>query len=271
MSKTDHAIYEIHQLNTLALRNQWMNRLHPLVKFVLTVVYIGVVVSFHKYDVVGLLGMMVYPLVMFLLADLSFKDCLRRLKIVLPLVCLIGVLNPLLDNNRIVVNAVEVSAGILSMFTLILKGAFCVFASYLLIATTTIEKLCYALRLLHVPKIMVNQFLLTYRYITLLLAEVSKITQAYALRAPKQRGIHIRAWGSLVGQLLLRSMDRANEVYESMLLRGFSGEFQYIGAFHKMKLRDVVFFLAWIMIFAVFRIYPVLLAIGDCMGKLIHI
>ena len=49
--------------------------------------------------------------------------------------------------------------------------------------------------------------------------------QAYSLRAPNQKGIHISAWGSFLGQLLLRSMDRAQELYYSMLLRGFRGEF----------------------------------------------
>ncbi|MCI5856681.1 MAG: cobalt ECF transporter T component CbiQ [Agathobacter sp.] len=265
MSKTDHAIHQINQLNTLAGRNQWMNQIHPLVKFVLTIVYIVTTVSFPKYDVIGLLGMMVYPLALFMLADLSFRDSLHRLRIVLPLVCLIGVLNPLFDHNVIMVGQTQVSAGLLSMVTLILKGIFCVFASYLLIATTTIEKICYALRLLHVPKIMVNQFLLTYRYITLLLAEVSRITQAYSLRAPKQKGIHFKVWGSLVGQLLLRSIDRADTVYESMQLRGFCGEFQYVGEKSRMKAGDVLFLLVWLAVFVLFRTYPVLLLVGNLM------
>ena len=64
-----------------------MNRLHPLIKFLLTVYYIVLTVSFSKYDVIGLCGMMVYPLILFLLSELSFSDCLRRLRLVLPLVC----------------------------------------------------------------------------------------------------------------------------------------------------------------------------------------
>ena len=53
------------------------------------------------------------------------------------------------------------------------------------------------------------------------------MAQAYSLRAPGQKGIHISAWGSFLGQLLLRSMDRAQELYSSMELRGFRGEFFY--------------------------------------------
>ena len=53
------------------------------------------------------------------------------------------------------------------------------------------------------------------------------MTEAYSLRAPGQKGIHISAWGSFLGQLLLRSMDRAEALYHSMLLRGFRGEYYY--------------------------------------------
>lgn len=53
-------------------------------------------------------------------------------------------------------------------------------ASYLLIATTSLKQICYALQLLHVPRIMVTQVMLTGRYLTLLLAEVNRTTQAYA-------------------------------------------------------------------------------------------
>ncbi|MDY4970727.1 MAG: hypothetical protein SO101_10810 [Lachnospiraceae bacterium] len=91
MNQISNAIYEIHHMDTIASRDQWVNRIHPLVKFVLTVVYIAVVVSFSKYDLIGLMGMVVYPLAGFILADLSFTDSLKRLRIVLPLVCLIGI------------------------------------------------------------------------------------------------------------------------------------------------------------------------------------
>ena len=80
------------------------------------------------------------------------------------------------------------------MATLMLKGVFAVLASYLLILTTSMESICYALRLLHVPKIMVTMVLLIYRYVIVLLKEAERISQAYSLRAPAQKGIHYRAW-----------------------------------------------------------------------------
>ena len=262
MSRMGNAIYEINAMETLATRDQWMNHIHPLVKFILTVGYIAVVVSFPKYDLIGLLAMVVYPLAGFLLAELSFGKCLRRLRVVLPLVCVVGLANPFFDRTAVWIGSVCVRAGVISMLTLMLKGIFAVLASYLLVATTTLEQICYALQLLHVPRIIVTQILLTGRYLTLLLAEVNRTTQAYALRAPNQKGVHYKVWGSLTGQLLLRSIDRANELYESMTLRGYTGDFGYLGAHTRIRWQDLVYLVIWCAVFAVVRKVPVILWVG---------
>lgn len=269
MSKIGNAIYEIHHMDTIAARDQWVNEIHPLVKFVLTAAYITAVVSFPKYDVLGLAGMAVYPLALFILAEVSFGDSLKRLRVVLPLVCFVGILNPFFDKVSVDFGGMVINGGILSMLTLIMKGVFSVFASYLLIATTSIEKLCYAFRLIHVPKILVTQILLTYRYITVLLEEVNRMTQAYALRAPNQKGVHFKVWGSLTGQLLLRSMDRANAVYESMSLRGYQGEFRYLEEKVHLRWQDAVYLGVWAGIFVLFRKVPMILVIGNLVGGLV--
>lgn len=264
MSKIGNAIYEIHHLDTIANADQWVNRIHPLVKLFVTIAYIAVVVSFNKYDIVGLAGMVIYLLAIFILAEVSFKDSIKRLRVVLPLVCFIGIFNPFFDTAPLeITDGIMIRAGVISMLTLMMKGVFSVLASYLLIATTNIEKICYALRILHIPKILVTQILLTYRYITVLLEEVNRITQAYSLRAPKQKGIHFKVWGSLTGQLLLRSMDRANAVYESMLLRGYDGGFAYMGSKIRWRWQDMLYMLIWLCIIGLFRIFPVLIVVGN--------
>lgn len=266
MSKINEAIYEIRQMDQLAARDQWMNTLHPLVKLCLTVMYIFIVVSFSKYDLIGLLAMGIYLMMGFTLAELSFGECLKRLRIILPLVCVVGLANPFFDRVPVELGRITINAGVISMLTLMVKGCFAVLASYLLIATTSIEKICYALRLIHVPTIMVTQILLTYRYISLLLEEVNRITQAYSLRAPHQKGVHFKVWGSLTGQLLLRSIDRANSVYESMTLRGYQGEFRYVGDKSSFRAVDILYFLVWLVLFIVMRMFPIIYVIGNFVG-----
>ncbi len=263
MSKQDNAIYEIHRLDALAAKDQWMNTIHPLVKLMITVIYIVVVVSFSQYDIIGLLPMAVYPVAGFLLAELSFRESIQRLRFVLPLVCVIGVFNPFFDRVPVDLGFITINAGVISMLTLMMKGVFTVLASYLLIATTSIEKICYALNLLHLPSELITLVLLIYRYIMVLIEEVNRLTQAYMLRAPGQTGIHIKAWGSLAGQLLLRSINRANAVYESMELRGYRSSFRYMRRQATAKLSDYVYLIVWMAIFALFRAVPVVVIIGN--------
>ena len=241
MNKLGNALYEIHHMDMLAAKDQWVNRLHPLVKLVLTIVFLTVTMSFQKYDLTGLLRMGIYPIVLFIVGEISFCDSIRRLRIVF--------------GRQVIghIGTAPLTAGMLSMVTLMIKGIYSVLAAYLLIATTSIEKICYALRLLHIPAILVTQVLLTYRYVTVLLEEANRMTQAYSLRAPNQKGVHFKVWGTLAGQLLLRSMDRANEVYESMTLRGYRGEFYYT-AKEPCKAKDWLYLGVWLALFAVLKV-----------------
>ena len=227
MSKISEAIQGVHHLDAMAMQDKWLNRIHPLAKVLVTLCYITVLLSFSKYDLGGIAGMGLYLLILFLTGEISVKKSLRQVRLVLAVVCAVGIANLFIDRTVAGhIGIITVTGGMLSMAVLMLKGIFAVLASYLLIVTTTVEQICYALRLLHVPKMLVSVFLLIYRYMVVLLKEAERMIQAYELRAPGQKGIHFRVWGTLAGQLLLRSIDRAQIVYESMLLRGFDGEFR---------------------------------------------
>lgn len=264
MSKIQKAVSEIKSIEELANEDRWVKQVHPLVKLCVTILYIGTVVSFSKYNLSGLLVMAVYPVILFIMNDISVKDALWRMRVVLPLVCVAGIFNPFFDRQAVMtVGQIEITGGVISMLTLMLKGVFTVSASYLLIATTTIEKICCALEICHLPKSLVMQVWLIYRYISVLLAETQRVVQAYELRAPGQKGIHFKVWGSLMGQMLLRSMDRAEVIYESMCLRGFDGVFRLKKEI-RFCARDAVYLVLWIVIFAVLRYF----AVGQMIGTM---
>lgn len=267
MNKIRRSLFEIQTISEMAQKDQWINRIHPLVKLFITIFYIAILVSFNRYHLTGTLGMIIYPLIVFELGEISIKEALYKLRLILPLVCFVGILNPVFDTTPCgTFSGINITTGMISMSTLILKGILSVLASYLLIATTTIEEICFALRILHIPKIIVTQILLIYRYIFVLLSEAEQITHAYSLRAPGQKGIHFKVWGSLIGLLLLRSMDRADEVYQSMCLRGYQGEFYYKSN-RKIKFSDIVYLFVWITIILIFRIYPIFELIGNIITR----
>ena len=202
-----------------------VHALHPLAKLFVTVFYLVVLLSFHKYDLAGTLLMAAYPILMFTWGNIPVRPMWRRMRLVLIPVCLIGIANPFFDHTPVFAGHPGITGGMVSMVTLLLKGVLAVSAAYLLMVTTTMEDLCRSLRKLHVPADLVTVILLVHRYLIVFLQEVDKMRTAYQLRAPGQKGIHFRVWGPMVGMLLLRSADRAEAVYQGMALRGFRGDF----------------------------------------------
>ena len=121
MSKINQAIYEIQKIDSLAKEDRWMNHIHPLVKLLLNLYYITLAVSFHRYDVEGLLAMFIYPVACFIIGELSLRDALHRLRVVLPVVCIVGVFNPIFDHTVVgYVGGVAIWGGVGSMITLML-------------------------------------------------------------------------------------------------------------------------------------------------------
>ncbi|GFI68963.1 hypothetical protein IMSAG249_00784 [Lachnospiraceae bacterium] len=225
MNKLQKAVKDIHIVDEGEAGRKGQGMVHPLSRLVVTVWYILLTVSFPKYDLSGLGAMVVYLLVTGIWEEISFKEALGRIWPVLILAGAVGIANPLVDKKVYWESgSLAVTYGMVSMVTLMLKGIFSVMASYLLIMTVGMEGICSSLRSLHVPREFVTILLLMHRYLIVLLKEAERMMQAYRLRAPGQKGIHVKAWGAFAGQLLLRSIDRAQTVYESMLLRGYTGE-----------------------------------------------
>jgi cobalt/nickel transport system permease protein len=259
MSGLNKALNEIYELDELAERKNPVNDLHPLIKLIITIVYIICVVSVDKYNLLGIIPMVVYPFITFQLADISIRRGIKKLRIILPMVCILGLFNAIIDQSRLVnFSGFMITGGMISMLTLILKGIYTLLASFLLIATTGIDRICYSLKLLHIPGVIVTQILLLYRYITVLMSEANGIIEAYSLRAPNEKGIKYKVWGSLLGQLLFRSLDRAEKIYDSMILRGFDGGFYYTGE-QKWNVRDRIYLVLWLLIIALMKFFSIII------------
>lgn len=254
-------LYELHTIQTLQQRALWMNSLHPVGKLLVSVIFILITVSFPKYALLPTLSMGIYLIFGFVVGELSFFDGIYRMRLILPLVMFVGIFNPLFDRIPMAqIGSFVVTGGLISMLSLLIKGVYAVLSAYILIATTSIEDICGALKFLHVPRIVILVILLIDRYFVIMGEEAEHIVNAYSLRAPTQRGIHYKVWGTLVGQWLLRSMDRASAVYDSMLLRGFNGDFSL--SVKKLSAGDIIYASFFIVMFLALRYTDLIYVVG---------
>lgn len=245
MSKIDDSIYNIRLLDELSQKDTAIHSIHPISKLFTTIIYLIVVASFNRYEISGLLPLIMYPMVLILLAELPVSPILKRLLMVEPLIIGIGILNPLFDPRGWIIFA-----------SIMIKSGLTVTACLILASTTGLDKIAQALRALKVPSLFVLQLLLTFRYISVLIEELARMMRAYSLRAPQQRGVSLKDSGSFVGQLLLRTFDRAQRIYHAMKLRGFNGEYHSYDQ-SNVKLKDMMYIIAWSIFFIAARVYNI--------------
>ena len=74
---------------------------------------------------------------------------------------------------------------------------------------------------MHVPGMLVMLFEMIYRYMGTLADEAATMVMAYRMRGNGKQWPDLRHFGPFVGQLLLRSADRAERVYHAMQCRGY--------------------------------------------------
>lgn len=256
-----NAIYNIRLMDDLARGKTCIHRRHPLAKLVVTVGFLIAVISFDKYEISNLIPFLFYPLLIIIFSEISAVPIIKRILMVEPFIIALGIFSPLFDRQILLIGSISIAAGWLTFLSIFIKCSLTVAAVVLLLATTGMEKLSVALRMIHIPRIFVLQLLLTYRYISLLAEEVGKLLRAHDLRTPGHKGVAPAAWGSLAGGLLLRSFDRAQRVYQAMCLRGFAGDYN-VGRFPPVIGMDIAYVIIWLLVFSAARIYNLPVLIG---------
>ena len=212
------------RMEQLAAEDSVIHRIHPTPKVVLTLFYILVVLSFPRYGISGLVPMLFFPAIATSMSGTSYGPLLKRAAFALPFAAAAGLGNIFFNREpAFYLSSITVTYGMLSCLSLIIKTLLTVFAALLLASTTPFVKIHGSLVQMRVPEIIGLQLILTYRYISVLLEEASKMYCAYSLRSAEQGGVRLRDMGSFLGQMILRGFDRAERVYAAMKCRGFNG------------------------------------------------
>lgn len=112
--------------------------------------------------------------------------------------------------------------GGVKFFALVLRSTLCLFTMILLANTTPFADLLAVLRRLRVPALLITTIALMYRYLFVLVEETQRMRRARASRTfAGGRGRAWRAIGSVLGQLFVRTGDRADRIYAAMCARGW--------------------------------------------------
>ena len=265
MASPESPAFEIGYLETLAQQPTRIHALDPRVKLLTALLFIVLVMSFDQYAISGMLPFALYPAVMISAADLPVAYLLKRVAWTLPFVGFVAIFNPLLDREIVLhIGGVGISGGWASFVSILLRCALTVSTALILVATTGFYGVCRALGRLGAPRMFVTQLLFVHRYLFVLLDEASRMMRARALRSFSGRGMGIKIWGTLIGHLLLRTIDRADRIHLAMLSRGFDGEIR-LPRHDALRTADVLFFAGWAGLLIFMRLHNLSMLLGNAL------
>lgn len=262
MVSVNAAVIDLKRLDLLAESDSPIHALDPRAKVLVTLVFVIMVVSCGRYELVRLLPFFIFPAAMIALAKLPPLYLARKIALISPFVLMVGLFNPVFDRAALYqIGQVAISGGWISLASLLIRSLLTVGAAFTLVATTGFTPLCRALERLGIPQVFAVQLLFLYRYIFVLAEETGRASRARELRSCGKKGLGIVSFGSLAGHMLLRTWQRAERIHTAMQARGFVGSFHTHrqSSFAAPELR---FVLGWSLLLVSLRAFDISGTIG---------
>lgn len=270
MASIDGAILDFKRLDLLAFGDTALHRLDARAKVIVTALFVMLVISHDRYELAALFPFFIFPAAMIAAGNLPFAYIARKILLLCPFVIVVGIFNPLIDRTIVLhLGSLAVSGGWLSFFSIITRSILTVGSAFTLLALTGFPGVCRALEQLGMPRPFAVQLLFLYRYIFVLTEEGGRAARARQLRSCGKKGTGIKSFGALIGNLLLRTWQRAERVHIAMLSRGFDGRF-HSGRQTSFGRREAVFVVGWSIVLIILRTVDITSFIGSLfIGRLL--
>lgn len=256
-SRLENAIFRLDAMH--AGTSGAMFRLDARCLVLTTLIYLVAMLSVPLPSLGMLIWFALYPLIASALCRVEFGGVFRKSLYVLPFIALIGVFNPILDHTpAFTAWGVTVTRGWITFVSIILRGLLSVQALLILVEAVGFAGLCRGLGRLGVPSYLTTQLMMVYRYMSVLLAEALSMRRAREARGFGRESFRISDWGPFVGQLFLRTVDRAERIHRAMLARGFNGSLSFFDSDPtRWRLADTVYLIGWTVLLAALRFFDV--------------
>jgi len=220
---------EIGRMDELGRMDTPAHRLDARAKAVVTLAFVVIVMSFPRHAVSALTPFLLYPVVLIAVGQIPARHILKKILVAAPFALVIGIFNPFMDRVPVAtLGPLVITGGWVSFVSIMFRFVLTVGAALALVACTGLYRLGAGLEQLGVPRVFVMQLLFLYRYLFVVADQGVKMMRGVELRSAGAHALRWRVYGSLIGQLLLRSLDRAERVHGAMLARGFDGKIRVL-------------------------------------------
>ena len=209
-------------LESCALKQGALQSIHPAIKTFFAFYFSICIASCNGYHLIVFIPFLFILIPIYILSKIPFKLYFSRLIIALPFSLMAGIWGCFYDTTPVIIwNNLTLPGGIITLISIVCRTLLSVGMILILVGTTTIRDISKGLRFFHIPWELTLIFELIMRYIIVLFDEVARMKSAWNLRGGSSKGISMHYFGSMAGNLLMRSFERASKIYQAMQCRGY--------------------------------------------------
>ncbi|MFQ6048167.1 MAG: cobalt ECF transporter T component CbiQ [Phycisphaerae bacterium] len=236
-----------------------IHRLDARAKIVVVVIYAAVLISVPKYQIASLGPYAILPFALLTIGAIPLGFALKQMVMVSPLVLSLAVLNPIWDSSLRPFAGLWVRGGWLVCGSILIKFVLGMGALVALTGTTRFADLLAGLQKLGLPRVLVTQLGLLYRYLFVLIDQAMHMRQGRDARlgSSARLGRRVRTGGAMVGVLFVRTLEQAERIHCAMQARGYDGTVRVLER-RGLGLADVAFLMGSIFYVAALRFGPML-------------
>ena len=228
----------MHHLNIdkYAYQNSLIHQLDPVCKILVSIIFTSVVVSLPPLSLSLVFYCAVGPFTVLVLADIPLGFVCKRIILICPFVLVLALSCVFYDQREITLTAGylvwHTTWGWIRCLSIMARFTVSMLTLIALVSTTPFISILTALQTLKVPGILVMQIGLLYRYTFVLMDQAYNMIRARKLRTLRNLGFkqELRIVASIIGSLLMRSLDRAQQINMAMTGRGFTGKWRSLGS-----------------------------------------
>lgn len=229
-------------------RKSIIHSLDPRVKFIFTILFILFIITSRDNDYIRFIIYFSIILIIILLSKIPLNYIFLRSLVIIPFALIISIFNIFFREN-----------GLNIFYNIVIKSFLSILSLILLSSTTNFTNLLKGFEKMHFPYIFIQMLSFMYRYIFVIMDEMMRLKVARDSRYFGGRFFNqIKVFGNIIGLLFIRSYERGERIYNSMLSRGFDGS---INTMNDLRLtsKDFIFSILFLIFFTGIGIWRIIL------------
>jgi cobalt/nickel transport system permease protein len=203
MRTTEYILHHLRYIDHCSTRTGGIYRYGVGVKGGITLGVLILLIVIPLSNPLRVMPFLFLPLLISLWARISYLRVWMHSLVVMPFLLLFALMHPLPQ-----------------FITLMLRGVIALQMVYLFLCTTGMTHLCKGMHRMGAWSKLAGILILSHRYLILLMEEQLRMQQIVASRGYGKRRYVASLWLRMAGNLLLRSLDRAERIQRAMVARG---------------------------------------------------